>query len=558
MVYKTENNNYYKIINEIYDNIISKNYDLSILNLYNDEFINEFKSFIINKPNFLILNELLNNFQNNRIIKPYNYDYLSGVACVYRLQKNDMTIYLFGESHSHRDACNNSNTNVNTKVEDFLEEVINKSSVFIDFYIELPIHYIKTALPEHSDHNLYKINNKFKNSNIARIHHIDIRQANLYSTLYTDFDRFLGITGQIHLMNINKMLNDYTNNYYLILIGYFLSNKLNLELISKISQGVITSYGDIYDFLTENININPLVKEAFYKKGLLRSNFKNKQKFISDFKNIFLSNLEDDNVIPFEEYSIWIVDAWNFYMKNKSIMPMDDFLSIMTKKFYKTNILSGISTLSKCIMDLYTLSRIFKDFNMKNKSLSTEPQIPTTESEISTTPSISITPSTPPTPKNVIVYAGSKHIENYLAYLVNYENFEIVEMIDQYKDCVNNVNNLNIDDILKYTQSMTQIIKFLQIITETLDNPIFVNTYYIKGFQELNNLIYDNFGKIDIENPPKFLDDFLNQDNIKTLIINYIKSLDINMRNKLIQLICNNKNTNCLDIRTLRQPLFTD
>jgi hypothetical protein len=249
-------------------------------------------------------------------------------------------------------------------------------------------------------------------------------------------------------------------------------------------------------------------------------------------------------------------------MQNKSIMPKGDFLSIITEKFYKTNILSGISTLSKCIMDLYTLSRIFKDFNMKNKSLnenlSTEHQIPTTESEISSTPS---TPQRhPPTPKNVIVYAGLKHIENYLAYLGNYENFEIVEMIDQYNDCVNNVNNvnnLNIDDILKYTQSMTQIIKFLQIITETLDNPIFVNTYYIKGFQELNNLIYDNFGKIDIQNPPKFLEEFLNQDNIKTLIINYIKSLDINMRNKLNQLICNNKNTNCLDIRTLRQPLFT-
>jgi hypothetical protein len=134
MVYKTDNNNYYKIMNEIYDNIISKNYDLSILNLYNDEFINEFRSFIMNKPNFLILNELLNNFQNNRIIKPYNYDYLSGVLCVYRLQKNDMTIYLFGESHFHRDACNN---NLNTKVEDFLEEVINKSSVFIDFYIRI-------------------------------------------------------------------------------------------------------------------------------------------------------------------------------------------------------------------------------------------------------------------------------------------------------------------------------------------------------------------------------------------------------------------------------------
>ncbi len=126
-------------MNEIYDNIISKNYDLSILNLYNDEFLNEFRSFIMNKPNFLVLNELLNNFQNNRIMKPYNYDYLSGVLCVYRLQKNDMTIYLFGESHIHRDACNNVNNNVNnnlnTKVEDFLEEVINKSSVFIDFYI---------------------------------------------------------------------------------------------------------------------------------------------------------------------------------------------------------------------------------------------------------------------------------------------------------------------------------------------------------------------------------------------------------------------------------------
>jgi hypothetical protein len=200
-------------------------------------------------------------------------------------------------------------------------------------------------------------------------------------------------------------------------------------------------------------------------------------------------------------------------MQNK-IIPKGDFLSIMTKKFYKTNILSGIST----------LSRIFKDFNMKNKSLnenlSTEHQIPTTESEISSTPS---TPQRhPPTPKNVIVYAGLKHIENYLAYLGNYENFEIVEMIDQYNDCVNNVNNLNIDDILKYTQSMTQIINFLQIITETLDNPIFVNTYYIKGFQELNNLIYGNFGKIDIQNPPKFLEEFLNQDNIKILIINII------------------------------------
>jgi hypothetical protein len=154
------------------------------------------------------------------------------------------------------------------------------------FIYALPIDYRKKGVDGTSDYNLYKISKKLKirDSNIAGIHYVDIRGSTLYDILYTDFDKFLGITREIHLININKNLNDYTNNYYLILIGFFLSNKLNLDLISKISQGVITSYGDIYDFLTENININPLVKEAFYKKGLLRSNFKNKQKFIRDFK----------------------------------------------------------------------------------------------------------------------------------------------------------------------------------------------------------------------------------------------------------------------------------
>jgi hypothetical protein len=142
-------------------------------------------------------------------------------------------------------------------------------------------------------------------------------------------------------------------------------------------------------------------------------------KFLSDYKEIVLDNLNDitNNRTSFEEFAQWIKPLYE-------ILKDTDDLDLIKDSFISEK-LSGIFILNVNVMDMYTLSRIFKDFDL-DKNI--------------------VDRINPQSPKNIIVYAGQAHIDNYLVYLRDYEKFDVVEIIEQQQKCYDTYKIL---DILK-------------------------------------------------------------------------------------------------------------
>jgi hypothetical protein len=521
------------IMNAIYQKIISKNYDLSILNLYDTVFIKEFIIFIekLKTPNKRILQKLLKNFTNNKIGITYNHAYLSGVMSVYKLQKNDMTVYLFGEQHYARNACQNLEIK-STYVEDFFNEVIDKSSVFIDFYIELPIKDFNFELPiDKSGVNLHQLGrNLYNNPNfgrgetsIARLHMIDVRQTNPKLTLNeeSNIDKFINDINIIYVTSIEKPLNEENRHIYERLFGNMIKNKFFKVLTKRISDGTIKNYGDIFDLLTDDIkssNSNNNFKQSYYRKELGRSKFNNNMnKFLSDYKEIVLDDLNDItiNITLFEDFAKWIKPLYE-------ILKDTDDLDLIKDSFISEK-LSGIFYLNANVMDMYTLSRIFKDFDL-DKNI--------------------VNRINPQSPKNIIVYAGQAHIDNYLVYLRDYEKFDVVEIIEQQQKCYDTYKIL---DILK--SDLLNNIKVLKKLGIDVINEIGLKQDFESFFGGIDiSLIDDDDLNIEIYT---FLKQYFE------FIYSYVDSLNDNIKKYLIDNFCISLDeTSCLDIRTLRQPLF--
>ena len=528
------NNDDRTIMNAIYQEIISKNYDLSILNLYDTFFIKEFINFIdkLKTPNKRILQKLLTNFTNNKLSHPYNHSYLSGVLSVYRLQKDDMTVYLFGEQHYSRNACQNLEIK-STYVEDFFNEVIDKSSVFIDFYIELPIKDFNFELPiDKSGINLHQLGrNLYNNPNfgrgetsIARLHMIDVRQTNPKLTLNeeSNIDKFINDINIIYTTHNEEPLNEENRHIYERLFGNMIKNKFFKVLTKRISDGTIKNYGDIFDLLTadiKNSNFNNNFKQSYYRKELGRSKFINNiDKFLSDYKEIVLDDINDitNNRTSFEEFAQWIKPLYE-------ILKDTDDLDLIKDSFISEK-LSGIFILNANVMDMYTLSRIFKDFDL-DKNI--------------------VNRINPQSPKNIIVYAGQAHIDNYLVYLRDYEKFDVVEIIEQQQKCYDTYKIL---DILK--SGLLNNIKVLKTIGIDVIKDIGIQRDFESFFGGIDiSLIDDDDLNIEIY---KFLKQYFE------FIYSYVDSLNDDIKKYLIENFCILlDNTNCLDIRTLRQPLFT-
>jgi hypothetical protein len=508
------NNDDRTIMNAIYQEIISKNYDLSILNLYDTFFIKEFINFIdkLKTPNKRILQKLLTNFTNNKLSHPYNHAYLSGVMSVYKLQKDDMTVYLFGEQHYARDACENLEIE-STYVEDFFKEVIDKSSVFIDFYIELPIKDFNFELPIEDLNfkeglNLHQLGrNLYNNPNfgrgetsIARLHMIDVRQTNPKLTLNeeSNIDKFINDINIIYTTHIKEPLNEENRHIYERLFGNMIKNKFFKVLTKRISDGTIKNYGDIFDLLTADIKNSNNSKQSYYRKELGRSKFiNNMDKFLSDYKQIVLDNLNDitNNRTSFEEFAQWIKPLYE-------ILKDTDDLDLIKDSFISEK-LSGIFILNVNVMDMYTLSRIFKDFDLdKNIVYRINPQ----------------------SPKNIIVYAGQAHIDNYLVYLRDYEKFDVVEIIEQQQKCYDTYKIL---DILK--SDLLNNIKILKKLGIDVINEIGLKQDFESFFGGIDiSLIDDDDLNIEIY---KFLEQYFE------FIYSYIDSLNDDIKKYLIEIV---------------------
>jgi len=420
------------LLSEEFDDLYKKiinNYDVRILKSYDDEFIKKFRKFLIDKPDKFILNKLIDNLN-----KTYNFEYISGVRMLYKLQKNDMTIYLFGEMHGKRDACLNLNLNNGVYVEEFIEKIIEYSPVFIDFYLESPVYHknyktiegrktievLKVIEVQKKTHNLFVLQEKlFNNKNVcskkehieckSRLHFIDIRQ-------YDDNNN-----------SVDNLIDDFINsiplwffNEKLDCLIKILQNDFKKSLTNSIIKENISSYSELYDyFFDENIHIK--YPNSIFMKEINKSLY-DKKLLIGKFKNIFIDNLKLSSIsfVDFKSCLTVLNDInidilLNYKYNDDGRVEEANYFNDLLKIINIPIVI--IFFLVNIIMDIYTIARIYKKFSNKDK--------------------LDRNTLKPIIPKNIIIYAGSAHIDNYVYFFKNYDGFEIIEEVHDISNCLN-------------------------------------------------------------------------------------------------------------------------
>lgn len=313
------------------------------------------------------------------------HKYLSGPVSLYYLKKNDQKIFLFGDEHFSLDyAC----TDKKEKIDfiKFLNTIFLTSDKKIDFLVEASYNYIemkdskkkKINLPHHSyltkviDYYVKKgcflsdkINCSKEFPNV-RFHSVDYRFSYLCNSVRK--------IGEIEI--------------YLIVLNFYIQMSVKESFIIKDLDKIIPKikYISTYEKLEEQINISFNCKKI--KKQLDNCDPSIREKILKYKKNEMMNNKK--------KYQ-------NFYDYNME--QLHKFYSQINKSFsysilsmYVSNLVSIIISVNCIVMDIYCLSRLFRKYKNNNGDTMM---------------------------KNVIIYAGAQHIENYLLFLREYMGFDL-------------------------------------------------------------------------------------------------------------------------------------
>ncbi len=421
---------------ELYNRL--SNYDARTINISRNKLLKYYNLITERSGSNEVLKKLIQNHYSDNT--PISSE-LSG-PCSLSLHKSNIynkTIYIFGEIHGIENSCKKkcndnkilyknqciSTTSKKGKnllkqghkiykeysIENYLGQLFNNTSVFIDFFLEIS----KTPiLSDDPASYLVKIQNKFidcwtgssynlipepeKNDNLftsknyplsvlnsdvcklTRMHYIDIRRdINSYNSWNSSND--LGILVDILLRLSNSLYDDINtifkeNNYSYITKTRF------LNILRKLSGSKKVYKEYIFDIFKNKIVKTELKKSIIKKKidtffsnkiSILSSNYRKHIKYVC-IDLIYII----ENKLP-SSYS-------NLY---------SDYFDVVS---------NYLILLEALIMDVYTISRIFKRFDIKSGILQ--------PSEVS----------------NIIIYAGEAHSDIYREFLV-YIGFDTIDYI---------------------------------------------------------------------------------------------------------------------------------
>ena len=313
--------------------------------------------------------QLINNHRLNKEPTPKLIAGPRSLSLHYNKQYQ-LTVYTFGERHADTNDC--PTTPTFTPIEDFLQRQIATTSAFIDMYVELPtfegqgIDYIeKTGVFYYG--TIGRIAKKLKECLVP--HTRANRLCNLVRLHYIDIRKGEKPTNPLSLLR--PCLRNKT------------CIKLHMDTIRKLGHENI----DVYrKFLLDQITLNPpLLKElnkSFLKDEIL--------KFGTQQLLQYGMNIRDtlrENISSFNYQAIY-------------------------------NIIAG---LNGYLIDMYTLSRIFKKFNVENDNI-----------------------NQPTSPHNIIIYTGEFHSGNYRKFLESIGSKEIAHAGPRnYKDLTGPQNCLD-------------------------------------------------------------------------------------------------------------------
>ena len=379
---------------------LHRTYDARVLLKYPRNIKNIFLSVAAKNYNKLKGNRILLSLINmlNSPSKQPVTDYLSGPDEIIKMGSStyDKTIYLFGESsHSSLSGCNKfPMLKKQVKVEDYLKDLFRTSPVFIDFYIEIGVMLnVLLNIPKDSGQRVYDIFNKMKDcfgkqdlkcdSNV-RIHGIDARNITSLEGTYKN----LGLIATDVRMQMYVLKNQ--RSVWISVKDFVLKYKDVIEVLKKVK-----TVDDILKIIIDDINKDRLLEKEFRRSVL-------KKEDIIDF---FVNNHVRKELKKMQ-VSINFFSEWFKLLTISNNFPQG--IEIV-------NMILDISTAS--IMDVYTVSRMFKIFDVKK------------------------TEFYPREPRNIIYYGGNGHTVPMFKFLEKL-GFSTIEKgnSDVLSSCINMKN----------------------------------------------------------------------------------------------------------------------
>jgi|688.fasta_scaffold327667_2 hypothetical protein len=318
-----------------------------------------------------------NSTLNNNLIK---YKYLSGPVSLYYLKKNDKQIFLFGDEHSQLEYGCTQKKSIN--LIEFLDLIFLNSDKKIDFLVESRYYYIEPKAKIEGEQDLYITNlihyyikkgcflrDKKKcseNYPNTRFHSVDYRFSNLCKSMKYIWD------------NMNKLLDlsydlDYSDKKFLIFRKFekIMKNMKNMNTYDKLEKLINKSFNcKKLKEQIDNCDISIKNKILKYKRDVMIENNKLYKKKYNDTINKF----------------------------NKMYLQKDKLFNYSFAGIYADELCNIIIYATVVIMDIYCLARLFKKFKNNDEQNMM---------------------------KNVIIYAGAFHIENYLLFLTKYMNYKL-------------------------------------------------------------------------------------------------------------------------------------
>jgi len=109
--------------------------------------------------NFL-LQYKMGNFPSSSIGQNSRQLVLAGPRTAYHYKKDGKNIFMFGDFHGHKDVCKDSDKYEVVKIQDYIEQLIMKRNVFVDFFIECSMDRVDVPHVNLEPHNYIKYTDK--------------------------------------------------------------------------------------------------------------------------------------------------------------------------------------------------------------------------------------------------------------------------------------------------------------------------------------------------------------------------------------------------------------
>ena len=347
-------------------------------------------------------------------LSEYTGTKISGpVSCTrYKIKDGEYVkdIYLFGEQHNIQgNFCDEEFI----EIQDYLYDLFkNNKSKLIDFFLETDKEESEFSMDfDENEHYIAKIKSKFKDCildeslnacpfNKIRFHKVDIRFRSLDIPYLKEVDKCF------FLLDLNDKLPE--------------ESKIFPENFNQVKENLIQKDEKFYNTLPQIYNfcknaIYPIINASNVCLFFRYSELLDTTNIVS--KEISKSGRYSDDIIKFSKKQIWEIissdlpELMDIFYENRNYLENEEQFKILIGINYN-NILEAIIdamqmiiSLSSVIMDSYLLSRMLKEkFSIEESSdkyKSNEEKYGPEHIYI----------------KNIIVYAGESHCQNYIKFL---------------------------------------------------------------------------------------------------------------------------------------------